>query len=227
MESSAIIYRHYLYVSDNGGNLICLDLETLEPVWVQDTLDDTNCTPVLDIEEDGKAYIYTSTSFHANWRASEYETVDIPIWKIDAETGTIVWSVSYDCWTIPDVSGGVQGTLASGRDVLKDYIYVPVSRTPDEMTGKLVAINKRTGEVAWEYDSAYSWSSPVCVYDQNGNGYVVIGDYDGKLSLLNGVTGELLDSIGLGSNIEASPAVYENRLVVGTRGMLIYGISFR
>ena len=29
---------------------MCLDLNTLQLVWVQDTLDDSNSTPVLEIE---------------------------------------------------------------------------------------------------------------------------------------------------------------------------------
>ena len=230
MEDSAVIYRHYLYVSDNGGNLICLDLNTLEPVWVQDVWDDTNCSPVLDMEN-GKPYLYISTSYHAGWRGTEDETVEIPIWKIDAETGEIIWSVSYDCWTIEDLSGGVQGTLALGEGSLSDYIYVPVSRTPWGMEGRLAAISKATGEVVWEHSTGYSWSSPVCVYDESGKGYVINGDFNGDfngdLHLVDGLTGECLDSINLGSNIEASPAVYGNRLVVGTRGQLIWGVTFR
>ena len=227
MEDSAIIYQQYLYIADNGGNLLCLDLETLELKWVQDVLDDTNCTPVLEVEDDGKAYLYISTSFHAGWRATEEETAVIPIWKIDAETGEVVWSVDYDCWTIEDLSGGVQGSIASGEGSLSEYIYVPVSRTPDAMSGRLVCLRKTDGEVVWEYPTAYSWSSPVCVYDQQGRGYVINADFNGDLHLVDGLTGEALDVINLGSNIESSPAVYENRLVVGTRGQLIWGISFQ
>ena len=55
---------------------MCLDLNTLELVWVQDVLDDTNCSPVVDIE-DGHPYIYISTSFHYGWRS--YSTAAIPI----------------------------------------------------------------------------------------------------------------------------------------------------
>ena len=42
-------------MTDNGGNLMCLDLNTLQLVWVQDTLDDSNSTPVLEIE---KGHLY-------------------------------------------------------------------------------------------------------------------------------------------------------------------------
>ena len=62
MEDSAVIYKSYIFMTDNGGNLMCLDLNTLQLVWVQDTLDDSNSTPVLEIEK-GHLYLYVSTSF--------------------------------------------------------------------------------------------------------------------------------------------------------------------
>ena len=51
MEDSAAIYDGYLFIADNGGNLMCLDLNTLQLVWVQDILDDSNSTPVLSVED--------------------------------------------------------------------------------------------------------------------------------------------------------------------------------
>ena len=67
MEDSAAIYDGYLFIADNGGNLMCLDLNTLQLVWVQDILDDSNSTPVLSVE-DGHLYLYVSTSFRLGWR---------------------------------------------------------------------------------------------------------------------------------------------------------------
>ena len=62
MEDSAAVYKGYLFIADNGGNLMCIDLNTLQLVWVQDILDDSYSTPVLRVEE-GRLYIYVSTSF--------------------------------------------------------------------------------------------------------------------------------------------------------------------
>jgi len=39
--------------------------------------------------------------------------------------------------------------------------------------------------------------------------------------------GTLLTTISLGSNIEASPAVFNDMLVVGTRGCSIFGIKIK
>ena len=167
VESSAAIINNYIFLADNGGNLMCLDLNTLKLVWVQDVLDDTNCSPVVDVE-DGHPYIYISTSFHYGWRS--YSTAEIPIFKIDAETGEIVWRTDYTCYTVQDLSGGVQGTIAVGKNKLSDMIFVPVARTPGASSGTLAALKKDTGEVVWEKEtSMYSWSSPVDFYDADGN----------------------------------------------------------
>lgn len=223
IESSAAVINNYAFLADNGGNLMCLDLNTLELVWVQDILDDTNCSPVIDIE-DGHPYIYISTSFHYGWRS--YSTAAIPIFKIDAETGEIVWRTDYTCYTVQDLSGGVQGTIAVGKNNLSDLIFVPVARTPGASSGTLAALSKKTGEMVWEKEtSMYSWSSPVDFYDENGDGYLIYCHSGFNLYLLDGRTGEQLNSVSLGGNIEASPAMYNDYVVIGTRAMRTYCIK--
>lgn len=223
VESSAAIINNYIFLADNGGNLMCLDLNTLKLVWVQDVLDDTNCSPVVDVE-DGRPYIYISTSFHYGWRS--YSTAEIPIFKIDAETGEIVWRTDYTCYTVQDLSGGVQGTIAVGKNKLSDMIFVPVARTPGASSGTLAALKKDTGEVVWEKEtSMYSWSSPVDFYDADGNGYLLYCNSGFNMFLIDGKTGEQLDYMNLGGNIEASPAMYGNYAVVGTRAMRTYCIQ--
>jgi len=223
VESSAAIINNYIFLADNGGNLMCLDLNTLKLVWVQDVLDDTNCSPVVDVE-DGHPYIYISTSFHYGWRS--YSTTEIPIFKIDAETGEIVWRTDYTCYTVQDLSGGVQGTIAVGKNKLSDMIFVPVARTPGASSGTLAALKKDTGEVVWEKEtSMYSWSSPVDFYDADGNGYLLYCNSGFNMFLIDGKTGEQLDYMNLGGNTEASPAMYGNYAVVGTRAMRTYCIQ--
>lgn len=222
-EASPVIWQSHMIVPDNGGNLICLDLNTLTVDWVQDTLDDTNCTPVLEIE-DGHPYIYASTSYHLGWRS--WMTADVPVWKIDAETGEIVWQVSYTCYSVEELSGGTQGSIAVGKHNVSDLVYVPIARTPSASGGKLVALDKETGEEVWVMETqVYSWSTPTLVYDQNGDGYILYCTTGHYLYLLDARTGEILDTRNLGGLFEASPAVYGNWLVVGHRNGSIYGIE--
>jgi hypothetical protein len=225
-EASPAIWRGHIFLAENGGHLMCVDLNTLEPVWVADVLDDTNNSPVLSIEN-GHPYLYISTGFHGGWRAPMGGSVVVPIWKFDAFTGRVVWMVDkYVCFTVSGVSGGVQGTIATGKHELENLIFVPVARTPSIGRGTLSAIDKRDGSIVWEYvSSSYAWSSPVCVYDSDGKGYVLYSTANGTMHLLEGLTGSLLDTVNLGGTVEASAAVYESTIVIGTRSNRYWGIK--
>ena len=66
---------------------------------------------------------------------------------------------------------------------------------------------------------------PVGAITRSGKGYLVLGDCVGYLYLIDGATGETLYQENLGSNIEASPVVFNNKLVVGTRGCQVWGVE--
>lgn len=224
-ETSAVGIGKYMYLSDNTGMFYCIDLNTLEVVWAQDTKDDSNSSPVFRWEEDGNGYLYSAPSLH--WSQSNSEGT-ISIYKINANTGEIVWEVPFSCHTIPDLSGGVQGSPVLGRKGtdLENMIFYPVARTDGFYDGNLVALDATTGEILWDhYMNAYAWSSPVGVYTEDGKGYLVMCDSTGNVILLDGKTGEVLDYVNLGSNIEASPIVYGDTIVIGTRGGLVCGIK--
>lgn len=227
MESSAVAWKGYLYVADNCGDLICLDLNTMEVVWVANTLDDTNCSPVLEEDpETGTAYIYISTSLH--WTQDDTAHGEIPIYKFNAATGEVIWQRTYSCYTVSGVSGGVQSTALLGEHKLSDLVYFTIARTGGDSKGKIAALNKKTGGEVWSCEmSDYTWSSPIALYDAQGNGYVIFCDSTGNMYMVNGLTGELYDTTNLGANVEASPAAFENTIVVGTRGKKIYGIKVK
>jgi len=200
MEDSPAAWRNYLFVSDNGGKLMSIDLNTMKLVWAQDIWDDSNSSPLFEESiEDGTAYIYISTSLRITAKGSSPKTGDIPIWKIDAATGEIVWqSAPYKSYTISGVSGGVEGTGVLGKNDIADLVIYPVARTPDVGTGLLVALNKASGREVW------------------------------RLYLLEGKTGKLLSTLSTGeagSPIEASPAVFGDTIVIGTRGERIFAID--
>jgi outer membrane protein assembly factor BamB len=232
MEDSAVAWRGYLYVSDNGGKLMCIDLNTMKAVWVQDVLDDTNCSPIFEESiEDGTAYIYISTSLHIT-ATGDPISGKIPIWKINAATGEKVWtSQSYPCVSRPAAKGGVQGTGLIGRGDISNVVVFPVASTPSTAPGLLVALDKSTGQEVWRFAMAnYAWSSPVAVYTEEGKSYIVICDSAGMVFLLEGASGNVVASLNtsaIGSVIEATPAVYGNTIVVGTRGKRIDAIEIK
>ncbi len=227
-ESSISVVDRYAYLSENGGMFYCIDLDTMELVWAQDTKDDSNSTPVIEYDaETGRAYIYTAPSLH--WTA-EGGWGSISIYKLDAITGEIVWQKEYECGTEDGVSGGVQATPVIGKEGtnLENLIIYPIARTPDMWGGAMIAFDKETGTEVWRWDmDYYTWSSPVDVYTESGEGYLVVFDSQGGGFLLDGATGTLLDTTDVGSLVEASPIVYDNRIVVGTRGQLICGIDLQ
>lgn len=227
-ECSVSVIDHYAYLSENGGMFYCIDLNTMELVWAQDTKDDSNSTPVAEVNaETGRGYIYTAPSLH--WTAVDgYGSISI--YKLDAITGEIIWKNDYPCATVDGVSGGVQGTPVLGRkgSNIENLIIYPVARTPDVWSGLLVALDKETGEEVWRFNmDYYAWSSPVAVYDEAGNAHIVLFDSEGNGFLMDGATGRVVDQINVGSLVEASPAVYQNRLIVGTRGQRICAIDLK
>lgn len=225
-EPSCVIVDRYLYISENGGMFFCIDLNTMKLVWAQDTRDDSNSTPVFEWNGLDGGYIYTAPSLHwTNTNGSGY----ICVYKLDAKTGEIVWEHRFDCNTLDGVSGGVQSTPLLGKPgtQLEGLILYTIARTPGVWDGKLVAFDTKTGDIVWEKTmDCYTWSSPVAVYDENGNAYIIYADSIGNMFMVDG-EGNKLASIELGSNIEASPAVFNDMLVVGSRGQQIFGIQIR
>ncbi len=221
-ESSAITVGGYIYYGDNGGMFFCVDLNTMELVWAQNTHDDVNATPVFEWGDDGKGYIYTGTSM-------EYAKGTSYLHKLDAATGEIIWEKKYtDIVYNERVSGGVLSSPILGKKGtdMEGLVIYSIARTPTAGAGTLVALDTDTGEIVWEVKlKNYCWSSPVAVYTPEGKGYFIQCSSAGKATLYEGATGTEYGSVALGSNVEASPAVFENTLVVGTRGQKVYGIT--
>jgi outer membrane protein assembly factor BamB len=230
-EDSAVAWRNYLYVTDNGGKLMCFDLNTMSLVWAQNTLDDTNGSPVFEESPDNKVgYIYVSTSLHITAVGTGADRKGgIPIWKIDASTGEIVWETKrYECYTVSGVSGGVQATPVLGKNDIADLVIFPIARTPTMDSGILVALDKKTGKEVWRTPMPhYAWSSPLALYTSSGKSYIVQCDSVGNMFLIEGTTGTILYTLNLGTNIEASPSAFGNMIVVGTRGQKICGVKIQ
>ena len=128
----------------------------------------------------------------------------------------------------------INAPLIEIKDVDYAIWYRDMNEELEKYIGKelqfkaMIAFDKETGKEVWRWDmDNYTWSSPVAVYTEAGEGYLVSFDSQGGGFLLDGATGEILDTTDVGSLVEASPVVYENRLVVGTRGQLILGMDLQ
>lgn len=89
----------------------------------------------------------------------------------------------------------------------------------------MLALNKADGSVIWERAlAAYSWSSPISITGKNGRSYGIFCDSAGIMHLFDPQTGDDLSTISIGQNCEASPAAYNDMIVVATYAQKIYGI---
>ena len=220
-ENSPIIVENYLYVGDNRGIYFCVDLNTMKLVWAQEIKDDLNATAVFEWGDDKKGYLYLATSVeHAEDTSYMY--------KLDAATGEIIWERS--CGNVvynKNVSGGALSSPLLGKKgtALEGMIFFHIAKTPSEYQGMLLALDTKTGDIIWEKQMKYCWSSPVAIYSDDGKAYLVIFDSVGAAHLMDGKTGTVLGGINVGYNVEASPVVFNDMMVIGTRGQKVYGIK--
>ncbi len=224
-EASAVVGDHYMYLGDNGGIFYCLDLDTMTPVWVQDLYEDVNSSPVFEEDENGNRFIYAATTL--KYHTDEHHLGEACIYKMNAMTGEIIWKKPYEVHTVMGLAGGFLSTGVLGKGAASDYIYYSVSKVPDVDTAYIVAIEKESGNEAWCIElSCDAWSSAATLYDTDGSVYLVQCCSNGDILLIDALSGEIVAKRNYGSNIEATPAVYNNRLVVGLRSEYILGISF-
>jgi len=220
LESSLGAFKNLGFFGDNGGNVFCLNLTTMRPVWLFDNLDDTDASLVLETE--GKTtYLYL-----ANEVDKQGATGNAYIRKLDALTGKQQWQFSRSC-SGSDVagkvnSGGVLATVLPGKEKAKELVFAIFSRVNGTMKGEFVAIDKQTGKERYSIPmNAYSWASPIDIYDKNGNCYIFFTDVYGTIYLIDGVTGEIIYKEKTSYVFESSPIAWNNRIVVGTRGSTI------
>ena len=91
-----------------------------------------------------------------------------------------------------------------------------------------MALDKKTGEEIWVRKlDHYSWSSPVDIKSDDGKTYGLLCGYDGFMRLFDPMTGEDLDKVSLGVNIESSPSVYNDIAVVGSYAQKIFGVKIK
>ena len=230
-ESSVTIWGEYMYLASNDGYVQCININTLEPVWIQDVGDDANGSLVLEEDEARRtAYLYAGPTLH--FTQNQKATGTVPMFKLDAVTGEILWKVEKSVHTTANARGGIQATAILGKGNISDLVIIPFERTysdsdPDNISlGYTVAINKNTGEIVWEKKTNFAWSSPIAIYDEAGTAYIVQPDSHGNVYLFDGATGDRLCILESGGkNFEASGIAYGNMIVIGNKDKKIFGIK--
>jgi len=222
IENSVAIYKNFAYFVDNSGYMQCVDLNSFTPVWVRNVSDDTDST--IGIEELGNSKVSLYTACEVDHQGNGgYSYVR----KINALTGQLIWENKYQC-TFSETNGGALASPVIGKNDISDLVIYNIAKAWNKNGGKLIAFDKETGQEKWVINfNNYCWSSPVDIYTKNGKSYIIQCDSGGYMYLIEGQTGQILDKIPLEGNVEGSPAVYDDMIVVGTRGQKIWGIKVK
>ena len=225
IENSVGAYRNLAYFADNGGSIQCVDLLTMKPVWIFNSGDDTDATLTIEVEKN-IPFIYTGNEVD-----KQGEKGISYIRKINGITGEVIFENKYEAMSLIGehaVNGGVLATNVIGKKSMENLVIFTIARYEEFNSGLILAIDKFTGKEVWRFKMPnYAWSSPVDFYDVNGKGYIIQCDSVGNMYLIEGATGEVCININLGSNIESSPAIFNDRIVVATRGGEIYCVKVK
>jgi outer membrane protein assembly factor BamB len=174
------------------------------------TGEDTDASVVID--SDG--YLYVSSELERfNARGQEVGQ----LMKLDPTDpdDPLAWSIP-----VPGSSSEGIGGIWATPALHKGALFVTTN------SGRLLAVNRETGAIAWEVELVPpTWSSPVVVDDK-----LVVADCGGTMYAydvrrpLKGPPRELW-RVELGACIESTPAVWKGMIYVGTRAGSVYGIG--
>ncbi len=212
VESSVAMYDKYIYMADAYGIIRCVDSDTMTTVWAVDGGDNIDAAIALDMNGPFSVNLYTGNTCYSRLGAKN----PITIRKLNALTGEEIWHYDIKCDFDRNQLSGCKASPVIGQNSIDNLVIFTVNKV-DGGGSKILALEKQSGQVMWEKAlQDETISSPVAVYDENGDAWIIQGDEGGNLTLLSGKTGEELNTINLGGAINGSPAVYKNFLVVGT-----------
>jgi len=215
-ESSPTVYKYLGYITDNSGNVFCLDLRTMKPRWHFFNTDDTDGSPVVNIEND-TPYVYVGHEVDLQGSKGKAH-----IRKLNGLTGQMIWEYGCDCYslTVPRTdNGGMLCTPVVGVKKAKGLVWTSFARTTAFGGGSFVCLNDSDGSLKYEIKlKAYSWVSPIALYDKEGNAYIYFSDVAGNIFLVEGSTGEIIFKKNLDYIFESSPIAIGNRIIQPARG---------
>ena len=223
VDGSIAMYGSYAYFGDQAGIVQCVDVNTLSPVWAVNTGDNVDATVALDMEDASTVALYT-----ANTLLNQGRSGVCTIRRLDALSGKQTWAFEVpDLLYTTEAEVGCYASPVIGQNKLSALVYFTATNGTKGAT--LYALDKASGSVKWTLAfSSPSLSSPVAVYNDAGNGWIIQAESNGKLHMIDGLSGTELSSLQLDGSIVASPSVYRDVLVIGTTGTdksFIYGIK--
>ena len=226
VENSLCVYRNYGYFGDNHGNILCINLNNMKPVWHYDNHDDIDGSLVCE-EVDGVPYIYGGCEVDKQGDRGICYMV-----KLNGLTGQLVWEQQIACRKLnlggKHFDGGLYCTPLPGKGDCRDLLFANICQRDNSSNAEFTAFSKETGEIVYRTAlKAFAWSSPVAFLNEKGQTFIFTGDSSGNAYLIEGKTGRIIFTEHMVNNFESSPVVVDNHLVVGSRGTEIYRFSIQ
>ena len=226
IESSMAICKNYGYLADNAGNVLCINLNTLQPVWHYWNHDDTDASPIVDVEG-GVPFVYTGCEVDRQGNSGTSYFV-----KLNGLTGELLWEDTIACHRRylgeKIMDGGMFATPLLGAGNCEGLIFSNFCVNKQGTSGCLVAFDKSDGSIVYRTKTKhYCWSSPVAFYNDENEMFVFTADVGGNVYLINGKTGEIVASKKVGHIFESSPIIVDDKIILGSRGNKIYKISLQ
>lgn len=226
VENSLCVYRNYGYFGDNHGNILCINLNNMKPVWHYDNHDDIDGSLVCE-EVDGVPYIYGGCEVDKQGDRGICHMV-----KLNGLTGQLVWEQQIACRKLnlggKHFDGGLYCTPLPGKGDCRDLLFANICQRDNSSNAEFTAFSKETGEIVYRTAlKAFAWSSPVAFLNEKGQTFIFTGDSSGNAYLIEGKTGRIIFTEHMVNNFESSPVVVDNHLVVGSRGAEIYRFSIQ
>ena len=217
------MFRHDANHTGYSNNIV--PITNPSKIWSYNTGVGFNTTPAIV-----NGSIYLTNEFHNN------------LFCLNASTGKKIWEnttggsplspavangfvyTTYNGITAYNASTGNQlwnyqteGNVGSNTVVFEDVVYV--------CTGKIYAVNATTGELIWassELTHGSTVSSPAV-----GDGFVIVGGYDGGVYAFNVTNGELVWKYDTFRWVFSSPAIANGRVYIGSNNDHFYCLDVK
>lgn len=211
IENSVAISGNTVYFGNSGGLIQGWDISLLGAGGTPERIfrwwagEDTDASVVVDDE----GYLYVAAEYEKG-RARAQEVGQLIKLDPSKPDNPIVWSFF-------DAVGG--GGIWATPAVLDEVVIASTN------TGRLVGLDRMTGAILWEKNFPEPlWSSQVVVDD-----VLIQGDCAGFLHAYD-VSNPRVDppelwSVELGGCIESTPAVWDGRVIVGTRAGQVHMVG--
>ena len=204
IENSVAVSENTVYFANSGGLVQGWDITDLKSgvdpertfrYWVGDDVDAS-----VVVDEEG--FLYVGVEYERGLSRS-FEVGQIIKLNPRNVEDPLVWSV-FDTAQLPD---GVWATPA----LYKDIVIVPTD------SARIIGIDRETGSIRWEFFlPGPLWSSPVVVDD-----VLIQADCSGNVSGFDisdtSIKPPRLWVVYIGGCIESTPAVWEGKIIVGSR----------